>query len=347
MSAPTDETTLLDDPRDPEAVAVRAGVVRRDDNRPGIRRRRAGNGFTYLDGRGRRITGERRAWIESLAIPPAWTDVWISPERDSHLLASGVDAAGRKQYRYHPAWTEAANAAKFERLAEFPRPLSRLRAEVSRMLERPDEDDEWVCAAVVRLIDDTLIRPGSFRYFQERGTVGALTLQPDHISVSGRQLRLQFGGKSDVEIDVVCTDPLLTRRMSQLLDDVSGNQPVFVDGSGRAIEGARLNGFIQEKAGAPYTAKDLRTWGATCVAAEQLLAVADPDQDADGIVRAALEAAADRLGNTVAVCRSAYVAPAVVESFHSGELREAWRRSRPATWLSRSEQTVRRILAGA
>ena len=340
------DSSPLDELRDPEAVAARAGVVRRGDDRPGIRRRRAGTGFTYLDARGRRITGERRDWIESLAIPPAWTDVWISPERDSHLLASGVDAAGRKQYRYHPAWTEAANAAKFERLADFPRPLSRLRAEVSRMLERPD-GDEWVCAAVVRLIDDTLIRPGSFRYFEERGTVGALTLQSDHISVSGRQLRLRFGGKSAVEIDVVCKDPLLARRMSQLLDEVDGDQPVFVDGSGRAIEGARLNAFIQDTAGAPYTAKDLRTWGATCVAAEQLLTAPDADEDSDGVVRRALEAAAERLGNTVAVCRSAYVAPAVVDSFHSGDLRDAWRRSRPATWLSRSEQTVRRILATA
>jgi DNA topoisomerase I len=339
-----ESTTTDDDPCDSEAVAARAGLVHRNDDRPGMRRRRAGKGFTYLDERGRRVTGERRSWIESLAIPPAWTDVWVSPERDSHLLASGVDDAGRKQYRYHPAWIEAANAAKFERLAGFAVPLSQLRDEVSRMLERP-LDEDWVCAAVVRLIDDTLIRPGSFRYFRERGTVGALTLQPDHIAVSGRRLHLQFGGKSDVEVDVVCDDALLARRMSELLDDVRADRPVFVDGSGRAIEGSRLNGFIQQHAGAQFTAKDLRTWGATCVVAEQLLAADGPEHDADRVVRAALEAAAARLGNTVAVCRSAYVAPVVIDSFVSGELQEAWRRSRRARWLSRSEQTVRRVLA--
>lgn len=330
-------------PWDAELVAARAGLVRRGDDRPGIRRRRAGAGFSYVDPAGPRVQGEQRAWIESLAIPPAWSDVWISPEPDSHLLASGVDDAGRKQYRYHQRWIDAANAVKFERLAGFPQPLAKLRAEVTRSL-RDGRDDDWVCAAVVRLIDRTLIRPGSFRHFRERGTVGAVTLQPAHVTLSRRRVQLSFAGKSHVEVDVVCEDPLLARRMTDLVDAAEGQDALFVDGEGRAIDADRVNAYIRRHAGDGFTAKDLRTWGATSYAAEQL-ATRDPVHDGEAAVRDAIAAAADRLGNTVAVCRSSYVAPAVLDAFRSGALRDAWRGSRRARWLSRAERTVHRVLA--
>lgn len=339
------ETTTIEEPCDPERVAARAGLIRRGDDRPGIRRRRAGRGFTYVDRSGRRISDATRTWVESLAIPPAWTDVWVSPERDSHLLASGIDAAGRKQYRYHPAWIDAANAAKFERLAGFPRPLAKLRASVADAL-RTCNDDDWVCAAIVRLIDQTLIRPGSFRNFHQRGTVGAVSLHADHITVSRRRIQLSFVGKSDVPIDVVCQDPLLARRLTELVEHAGGDGPLFADDVGRIIDAAELNAYIQRHAGDRFTAKDLRTWGATTFAAEQLVVCAPGDgSDAEADIRSAIAAAAERLGNTVAVCRSAYVAPALLEAHRAGTLSVVWRRSRRAQWLSRAERTVARVLA--
>ena len=319
--------------------------MHRSDDRPGIRRRRAGRGFTYLDPRGRRLTGTERRRIEAIAIPPAWNDVWISPESDSHLLASGVDDDGRKQYRYHPDWIDAANVAKFERLADFARPLSALRSHVDVVLRRGSDD--WICAAAVRLIDDTLIRPGSFRHFRERGTVGAVTLHRNHVVTTRRRIHLQFEGKQNVEHQLAVDDPLLARRISELLDRADGDGPLWVDESGIVIDAPRLNRYIAEHSAPSYTAKDLRTWGATCWVAGQLLAEHDGSLDDETRIRDAIASAAERLGNTVEVCRSAYVAPAVLEGHRSGALLDAWRRSRAARWLSRCEQTVGRVLGDA
>lgn len=330
-------------PPDPRTLAKRAGLVHRGDDRPGIRRRRAGSGFTYTDRSGRRLVGKERLRVEQLAVPPAWTDVWISPEPNSHLLACGVDADGRKQYLYHPKWAETANSAKFERLADFAGPLSALRSHVEQTLR--SAGDDWACAAVVRLIDNALIRPGSFRRYRECGTVGAVTLHGCHVETSRRRVRLHFEGKHDIEHDLEVNDPLLARRISELLDRADDDQPLFVDTAGTAIDAPRVNRFIAAHAGPTFTAKDLRTWGATCLVAAQLAAAPGVGADPEALIRDAIGSAADRLGNTVAVCRSSYVAPAVVDGYRTGALREAWHRSRRATWLSRCEQAVRRILA--
>ena len=337
---------------DARAVAERAGLIHRLDDRPGIRRRRVGRGFTYLDHHGRRLEGEARRQVEGLAVPPAWVDVWISPEPDSHLLASGVDDEGRKQYLYHPDWIATANAVKFERLADFAGPLSALRSHVERTLRNAGRngEDDWICAAVVRLIDHSLIRPGSFRRLRDRGTVGAVTLHSGHVETTGRRVRLRFVGKGDVEHDLEVDDPLLARRISALLDRTDGDGPLFVDEAGATVDAPIVNRFIAEHAGPSYTAKDLRTWGATSLVAD-VLARARPgsvqdtyDADHESRIRRAIESASERLGNTAAVCRSSYVAPAIVEAYRTGALDDAWRRSRRATWLSRSEQTVRRVL---
>ena len=325
-------------------IAHEAGLKYLPDDRPGIRRRRRGGGFSYVGPDGRAVPQAERDRITALVIPPAWTDVWIAPEPDAHLVATGVDARGRKQYLYHPVWREAADVAKFERLAEFGPGLVRLRRAVAHDLRSLEPG--WVCAALVRLIDDALIRPGDRRYFRDNGSVGATTLSTEHLSVSRQVVRLQFEGKGAVEHDIQIRDPLLARRISDLIDQAAPGQPIFADESDVPVDRGRLNAYIAEHAGTDFTAKDLRTWGATCLVAGALVTVAGAD-DSVAVVREAIGVAADQLGNTPAVCRSSYVAPAVVASFETGELHDAWRRSRRTAWLSRVEQTVCRVLTDA
>lgn len=320
-------------------IAESAGLSYRPSDRPGLRRVRAGRGFTYRRPDGSRASTRDVTRARTLAIPPAWTDVWIAPEADAHLQATGVDEGGRRQYLYHPAWRVAADAAKFDRMATFGPALARLRRRVDDDLRA--RSDGWQRAAVVRLIDESLIRPGHRRRLAPTGAVGATTLGAEHVEVIGRVVRLQFEGKSGVAHDVVVEDPLLARRVSELLDAARPGSSLFVTADGDVVDGDAVNEYLRTHASPAFTAKDLRTWGATCSVAEHLL------QHDAGDVRAAIEFAADRLGNTVAVCRSSYVAPAVLASHDDGSLRAAWRSSRSARWLSRAEQTVRRVLAEA
>ena len=277
-----------------------------------------------------------------MAIPPAWTEVWIAAERDAHLLATGRDDRGRKQYLYHPKWRDAADLAKFDHLASVGSALPRLRRDVDDDLR--GRHPEWRTAAVVRLIDDSLIRPGSRRRFEENGSVGAITLNSEHVQVDGTRIALRFDGKSAVEQQMEIRDPLLARRLSSLLDE-GPDGALFVDTDGRPISPRQVNDYIAARSNAPVTAKDLRTWGATCAAAELLVDQFDVEAaDRDGAVRRAIEHAAELLGNTVAVCRSSYIAPRVLSAYESGELLDEWRRSRRTTWLSRAEQTVHRVV---
>jgi DNA topoisomerase I len=320
-------------------IAVDAGLRYLTDDRPGIERRRCGRGFTYLDHRGHVVDGAERARLQAMAIPPAWTAVWIAEECDAHLLATGYDDRGRKQYLYHPAWREASDLAKFERLGAVGDALPSLRRDVDHELRTRGAD--WRTAAAVRLIDDSLIRPGSRRRLEENGSVGAITLGIGDVEVNGTRIALHFEGKSAVEQQTEIRDALLARRLSTLLDE-STDGMVFVDADDRPISAGQVNEYICVHSGSKVSAKDLRTWGATCAAADRLVR-ADGD-DLDSSVRSAIEHAAELLGNTVAVCRSAYIAPRILSSFETGELREEWHRSRRARWLSRVEQTVRRVV---
>ena len=322
-------------------IAKDAGLLYLPDGRPGIERRRRGRGFTYVDHRGRVVEGAERARLQAMAIPPAWTNVWIAEEHDAHLLATGYDDRGRKQYLYHPAWREASDLAKFDRLASVGGALARLRRVVDHELR--SRGDDWRTAAVVRLIDDSLIRPGSRRRFEENGSVGAITLGTAHVDVEGTRIALHFEGKSAVEQQTEVRDALLARRLSTLIDE-STEGMLFVDSDEQPITASQVNRYIGEHSGSDMSAKDLRTWGATCAAADLLVRARGDDVDA--AVREAIEHAADRLGNTVAVCRSSYIAPRVLSAFETGELHEEWRRSRRGQWLSRVEQTVRRVVPG-
>jgi len=327
-------------PHDEATIAAAAGLAYLPADRPGWHRLRRGSGFSYIDERGRRLSDQRRRRVAALVIPPAWTDVWIAPEPDAHLQAVGYDKDGRRQYLYHPDWRDAADAAKFVRLSEFCGPLGRLRRQVEHDLRYGGED--WPSATVVRLIDESLIRPGSLRHFRTTGSVGATTLGAEHLDVRRHVVHLQFEGKGAIEHDIEVHDPLLARTISKLLDAARPGEPIFTDGSSAPVDSERVNAYVRTHAGPLYTAKDLRTWGATCVVAEHLVRV--PPDAGDAAVKEAIERAAERLGNTATVCRASYVSPAVLEGFRDGQLREAWRRSRKSRWLSRTDRAVSRVL---
>ncbi len=247
--------------------------------------------------------------------------------------------AGASSTSTIPTGAPAADLAKFEHLSSVADALPRLRRAVDTNLRA--RRDGWQVAAVVRLIDDSLIRPGSRRRLEENGSVGAITLDTQNIDIDGPRICLHFDGKSAVEQLVQVRDPLLARRLSTLIDDHADGS-LFIDSDDQTISAIQVNDYIAAHSRSDTSAKDLRTWGATCTAAE-LLVVRSHD-DGDAAIRDAIEQAADRLGNTVAVCRSSYIAPRLLSAFDSGELTEVWRRSRRTTWLSRVEQTVRRVV---
>jgi DNA topoisomerase I len=329
-------------------LAEVAGLVRLTDDELGIRRVRRGRGFSYVGVGGEPVDADERERIEALAIPPAWRDVWIAPRPDSHVLAMGVDDAGRTQYLYHPAWRAAADAAKFERLAQFPRALAQLRRDVVQRLSggvdgSPEALARTIPAVVVRLLDQSLIRAGSRCYADSNGTHGATTLLASHVERHGDRVRLEFTGKGGREHEVDIHDRLLARHLGHLVELADEQDaPLFSLADGTEVGRGLVNAYIAEATGQTFSAKDFRTWGATCVVTEQLATAVGEDRTA---VRTAIEQAADALGNTPTVCRQSYVAPAVVDAFERGELRTVWRAARRSRWLSRAERATGRILA--
>ena len=291
------------------------------DARPGIRRRRAGRGFSYRGPDGRRIAdAERLRWIRGLAVPPAWTDVWISPDPRGHLLATGRDARGRKQYRYHPEFRRRRDELKFDRLAAFGRRLPRLRRRIDADLARPGLPRDKVLAAVVALMDATAIRVGNEAYARDNGSYGATTLRSRQASVAADAVRLTFRGKSGRTHRI----RLRNRRLARVVrrcQELPG-QPLFQyeteSGDWAEVRSEDVNDYLRAVVGEEFSAKDLRTWRATVTAFEALEASNRPtsaERDAhrrDPAV-VAVEAAAERLGNTPAVVRSAYVHPAVLD----------------------------------
>jgi DNA topoisomerase-1 len=333
-------------PETADLIAADAGLVRLASDTPGIRRRRSGRGFSYRRPDGTPVDGQERARIASLAIPPAWTDVWIAPDENSHVLATGTDAAGRKQYLYHPRWREGADSLKFERLVELGTKLSILRRLVRADVGARDPRVAQ-CALLVLLVDRTLIRAGSRCYVDEHGTYGATTLLASHVDVRGSTVRLSFTGKGGAELELSTTDRVLAERLGRVVATLDDDEHVFGDDDGRAIDREEVNDYLRRFG--PFTVKDLRTWGATSSVTERLARTlkgrADlPDAEADAAVRDAIAHAAEALGNTPTVCRASYVAPAVIDGWYDGRLADLWRSSRRSRWLSRAEWTTRRLL---
>ena len=300
-------------------------LVRVSDSSPGISRLKRGGGFVYRDARGRKLTDDaelRR--IRSLAIPPAYTDVWICEQANGHLQATGFDARGRKQYRYHPRWRQQREARKFDRLIEFGSALPRIRARVARDLasvDGPGVMRAHVLATIVRLLDTTLARVGNDEYARENRSFGLTTLRNRHADVQGSRLRLRFRGKSGVLHDVVVDDRPVARvvRLCRSLPGEDLFQYVDEAGTLRAVASAHVNDYLREAAGIELSAKDFRTWHASVSAfdlARRELAGNSSTAGSStrrGRVQRVLGEVAARLGNTVAVCRKAYVHPCVLD----------------------------------
>jgi DNA topoisomerase-1 len=321
--APTDQPTA--ELVDPVASASAAGLHYVTDAAPGIHRRRAGKGWTYTAPDGSRVRDAATLGrIKSLAIPPAWTDVWICPDRRGHLQATGRDARRRKQYRYHPDWRAVRDAVKYDRMVAFAEALPRIRARVDADLARPGLPRERVLATVVRLLEDTLIRVGNDEYRRQNRSFGLTTLRDRHVDVHGTTIRFHFRGKHGIVHDVKVTDRRLARIVRRCRDIPGQELFQFVDdGGGRhSIGSADVNAYLHEISGEDFTAKDFRTWAGTVLAA-RFFRTADPasskTETQRQVVRT-IERVAEQLGNTVAVCRKCYVHPAVVEAYLAGSL---------------------------
>ncbi|MEW6312797.1 MAG: DNA topoisomerase IB [Pseudomonadota bacterium] len=304
-------------------AATRAGLRYVTDGIAGISRRRSGTGWSYYQSDGTLIKdAAERKRINSLAIPPAWTDVWICPDPDGHIQVTARDGRGRKQYRYHLSYREARDQSKFRRMLEFSEILPALRERMERDLRAGELTRRQILATVVRLLDKTLIRVGNDEYARENRSYGLTTLRRKHVRVEGTQLRFSFRGKSGVEHSIAVTDPRLAR-IVQRCQDLPGQiifQYLDVYGKRRPVTSDDVNEYLRDASGRDITAKDFRTWGGTMVAALALreMGPAASRREADRNILSALDAVAERLGNTRAVCRKYYVHPALLEAYHLG-----------------------------
>jgi DNA topoisomerase I len=304
-------------------TAEEAGLRYVNDERPGYRRRAKSKVFQYLDTEGKLIRDEQRLLrIKRLAIPPAWTDVWICPSPNGHIQATGRDARGRKQYRYHNRWREVRDENKFQRLADFAKALPNIRRRIAADLKLPDLPRQKVLAAIVRLLEQTFMRIGNEEYARENKSFGLTTMKNRHVTVNGAQLRFRFRGKSGRQHDVDLTDGRIAKIVSTC-QDLPGQelfQYVKDDGDIQDVTSQDVNGYLREVSGDNFTAKDFRTWGGTVLAAIALNAQEkfESQKQAKANVKTALCAVAKLLGNTPAICRKCYVHPEVIEAYLDG-----------------------------
>jgi DNA topoisomerase I len=295
------------------------------DESPGITRRRKGANFTYHDKLGKQIRGllELKR-IRSLAIPPAWENVWICAQANGHLQATGIDTKGRKQYKYHSIWRTVRDEAKFERLLSFAEVLPRIRAQVDEDMRRSDLCREKVLATIVRLLEVSLIRIGNEEYAKENKSFGLTTMRNRHVEVEGSAVRFQFRGKSGKRHTVEISDRRVARIVRKC-QDLPGQQLFeYEDPAGEvaAIGSDDVNDYLQRITGQPFTAKDFRTWAGTVLATIALGKMEEVDSQtlAKRNILTAIEAVARLLGNTVAICRKCYIHPAIPTSYLDGTL---------------------------
>lgn len=324
---------------DPREAARAAGLRYVSDSDAGITRLGRGRGFTYRDARGRTVTAQQRRRIEDLAIPPAWTGVWICAQARGHLQATGFDDRGRKQYLYHDRWRRLRTGATFDRLLVVGSALPAVRAEVAAQLRRRTVDTQRMLAAMVRMLDLTGIRVGNETYERENGTVGLCTLRWSHVSLTGDALAVRYTGKSGIGRQFAITDRPLLRLLRQV---ASGRRNRVFRIDGRSLTPGDLNGYLTEIAGVHVTAKDFRTWRGTAGALGVLLATAPGARPTRRATIEAIDAAAGSLGNTRSVARAHYVHPAIIDAYLAGELP---RSSPPIAGLDDTERILMAILA--
>jgi DNA topoisomerase-1 len=337
----------------PEHSAAAAGLRYVSDNAAGIRRKPSRGGFRYVAADGTAVRDRAAlARIKALAIPPAWQDVWICPRDDGHIQATGRDAKGRKQYRYHSRWREARDETKYGRVTAFARALPRIRRRTKQDLARPGLPREKVLATVVRLLETTFIRVGNEEYARQNESFGLTTLRDRQVRVRGSKLKFKFRGKSGVEHEIELSDPRVAAIVRRMQDLPGEELFQYVDEQGetRAIESADVNAYLKEIAGNAFTSKDFRTWAGTILAADELrrIGLFGSETEAKRNIVRAIEAVAKRLGNTKAVCRKCYVHPLVLDSYLDGSLLEALNgRATESSVIDLLERQARRQAAAA
>jgi len=310
---------------DPVASARAAGLRYVSDTRPGIGRKRSRNGFRYIGVDGAPIRDkEVLARIKSLVIPPAWTDVWISPQPNGHLQATGRDVKGRKQSRYHPRWREVRDETKYERMALFGQILPTIRERVEHDLALPGLPRNKVLATIVRLMETTLIRVGNAEYARENKSYGLTTMRNKHVDVDGSTITFTFQGKSRVHHTIDLTDRRLAKIVKRCADIPGYELFQYLDSEGapHSIDSADVNDYLRDITDQHFTAKDFRTWAGSVSACVMLQEIGpfDTATEAKRNVVQAIQAVAARLGNTPSVCRKCYVHPAVLETYLSGSM---------------------------
>lgn len=319
-SGPADDTA-----EPPQDAAEAAGLSYVSDKDPGISRRKRGKGFSYIRPDGRRVdTASVLERIRTLAIPPAWSDVWICPRKNGHIQATGRDAKGRKQYLYHPDFRDARESAKYEHIMTFVRLLPAIRAQVAKHMAMSGLGREKVLATVVHLLESTLIRIGNEDYAKQNQSHGLTTLRNRHVTINGSELRFQFKGKSGKTWRLGLKD----RRVAKVVracQDLPGQdlfQYLDQEGTRHSITSSDVNAYLRDIAGETITAKDFRTWAGTLLAALALqeFEAFDSEAGAKRNVRAAIEQVATRLGNTPTICRKCYVHPEILNSYIEGSL---------------------------
>jgi DNA topoisomerase I len=323
---------------DEVAAAREAGLRYVTDDRPGITRRRAGKGFSYRDPHGERISDRREIErIRRIGVPPAWTSVWICPNPRGHIQATGRDAKGRKQYRYHPEWRAVRDASKFDRLLAFGHALPTLRERIEADLALPGVPRERILATVVWIIDRTLMRVGNEEYARANDSYGATTLRKDHVEIMGAEVALSFRGKHGKEHRADFSDrriAAILRRCQELPGEALFS---YVDelGAARSVDSGDVNDYLREIAGDAFTVKDFRTWGGSvrCFSLLRDAGAASSAREASAMITGVVKLVAAHLGNTPAVCRSSYLHPSILSAYGEGGLdvedRNADERLRP------------------
>ena len=315
---------------DAPTVARSAGLRYVNDGASGITRLPEGKNFRYVDAGGKDIDDEATLKrVRALVIPPAWTDVWICKYENGHLQATGRNAKGRKQYRYHARWRSLRDEVKYERMISFGKALPAIRRQVDTDLKRAGLPREKVLATIVYLLQATMMRIGNEEYARTNQSFGLTTLRARHVRVDGKAVQFRFRGKSGVFHDITVEDKRLAKIIERIRDLPGQELFQYIDGDGErhTVGSADVNDYLRSISGEDYTAKDFRTWSGTVLAALALREFEKFDSDTQAkknIVRA-IETVAEKLGNTPSICRKCYVHPAVIESYLDGSILEALR----------------------
>ncbi len=340
------------DPFAAPADAAKAAALRHvSDDSPGIQRRKSGKGFSYASPDGAVIRDrDTLARIRALAIPPAWTSVWICTHPEGHIQATGRDARGRKQYRYHPDWRTMRDATKYERMLAFGAALPKIRARVREDLALPGLPRDKVLAIIVQLLETTFMRVGNEEYAKANKSFGLTTLLNRHVDIDGGTIRFRFRGKSGKTHDIEVHDRRLARLVARCRDLPGQDLFQYVDDDGhpQPVGSSDVNEYLKAISGEDFTAKDFRTWAGTLLAATELTNIQDDEAVTKASVNAAIAAVANQLGNTPTICRKCYIHPRIIDAFTNAESLAAWSEavaaSRSSDELAREEAALLRFL---